>query len=390
MLPEPLLRALLAAPILGAAWTLYATARGIRAVDPLPHAPPEPPRWPRVSVIVPACNEEASLEAATRAKLASDYPDFELIVVDDRSSDATGAIVDRLAAADARVRAVHIARLPEGWLGKVHALHEGAAVATGEWLLFSDADAHFEPTLLRRVVAESERRGFDLVALLPSLWSNAFALDALFATLLRVLVVGGRLWKLDDPRSSVAAGAGFFNLARRSVFERTPGFPWLRLEVVDDGAFAQMMKRAGARCGLLHASDAIGLDYYRSLGEAVHGFEKNGYALLGAHRPVPAMVLCAFMIWTELGPLAFLLSEDEAVALLGGAVLAAFALSQLVIARFMRRPLASAGVPILGPLLFLYCLARSAVLAHWRGGIVWRGTLYPLASLRAGRRLRFF
>jgi len=131
---------------------------------------PDPPRWPKLSIIIPARNEAASIEAAVTSRLAQDYPDFEVCVIDDRSTDGTGAIVDRLAEGDPRVRAVHITELPEGWLGKVHALHRGVSIATGEWLLLSDADVHFAPATLRRAIAHAEARGFDFVGVFPTMW----------------------------------------------------------------------------------------------------------------------------------------------------------------------------------------------------------------------------
>ena len=112
-----------------------------------------PARWPRLSVIVPACNEATHLESAARTILDQDYPELEVILVNDRSSDGTGALIDLLAREDARVKAIHIDKLPDGWLGKVHALQRGVERAEGEWLLFTDADVHFAPTMLRRAVA---------------------------------------------------------------------------------------------------------------------------------------------------------------------------------------------------------------------------------------------
>ena len=131
--------------------SLYATLRTIRAVPLLrDDASPEPARWPRVSLIVPARDEARDLERAVRTRLTDDYPNLQVILVDDRSTDGTGAIADRLAADDPRVKVVHVTELPAGWLGKLNALHRGVAEADGEWLLFSDADIEFAPGTLRR------------------------------------------------------------------------------------------------------------------------------------------------------------------------------------------------------------------------------------------------
>ncbi len=104
-----------------------------------------PAQWPTVSVLVPAKNEEDTLFAAMQSLLQVDYPALEIILINDRSTDRTGEIIERLALLDSRVRQIHIDHLPDGWLGKVHALHQGIDVSSGEWLLFTDADIHFAP-----------------------------------------------------------------------------------------------------------------------------------------------------------------------------------------------------------------------------------------------------
>ena len=210
----------------------------IRVIRCVPHLSDvradRPTPWPRVSQIVPACNEADTIEAAVRSRLTEGYPDTEVILIDDRSDDGTGEIIDRLAASDDRVRAMHIRELPDGWLGKVHALHRGTEAARGEWLLLSDADVHLMPTALRRAVNLAEQRGLDHLAVLPELWPTTFLVDALMATFVRVFCIATRMWAIEDPRSRAALGIGAFNLVRRTAFERTGGFEWLRLEVVDD------------------------------------------------------------------------------------------------------------------------------------------------------------
>src|SRR2546423_821839 len=129
---------------------------------------------PPLSVVVPALNEEATVEAAMRTLLALDYPDLEIIGVDDRSTDETGAILDRLAAEDARLRVTHVRELPPGWLGKNHALHVGSAVARGEWILFTDADVHFERDALRRAVRYAVYRRLDHLVVVPQVLLAGF------------------------------------------------------------------------------------------------------------------------------------------------------------------------------------------------------------------------
>lgn len=130
---------------------------------------PDPASWPRVSVVVPARDEGHKIEAGLKSLFASEYPDFEVIAIDDRSRDETGAIMDRLAEGQCRLRVIHISDLPEGWLGKNHALQVGARQATGEWLLFSDGDVLHDPLTLRRAVRFAVARGIDHLPLFPDI-----------------------------------------------------------------------------------------------------------------------------------------------------------------------------------------------------------------------------
>ena len=379
---------LLGAPAVYAMWNVYAALRARTAMIRVPREVPPRAEWPKLSLIVPACNEGATIEAATKAKLASDYPNLEVVLVDDRSTDATTEIVARLAAGDDRVRVVRIDELPSGWLGKVHALHRGAAGATGEWLLFSDADVHMEATLLRRVIATAEERRLDFVSMMPRIWSSGFVLDVVMAFVVRGLVVASRIWKLTDPRSRVAIGNGSFALTRRSALEKTAGLEWLKLEILDDQVLGQMMKHSGARCGVFDPQGDLALHFYSSVGEMMRGLEKNGYVLVGQLRLHRLIFTAMAIVYLEVGPAVALACPSTRLA--GAMILATFAAVQLALARSGRRPILPALVPVLGPVMLLVFVLRSAILVHARGGISWRGTFYSLASLREGQRFELF
>ncbi len=367
----------------------YAALRTFTGVRPLPDRPEAPASWPRVSIIVPACNEEGTLRDATASKLASDYPDLEVVIVDDRSTDGTPGIADALAAGDPRVRVVHVKELPAGWLGKLHALDRGVHASSGDYLLFSDADVHMDADVMRRVIAVAEKEELGFVALFPRVWESGFVVDLAMTAMLRQLVVAGRSWKVSDPRSSVCVGSGVFNLVRRTAFAATPGFPWLKLEIVDDIALGQMMKRAGARCALFNASTSLGLHFYRSAGEMMRGTEKNGFSVLGRLRLYLALLAAAALILVEVGPLVALVYPGAPMwaRALGGAALVVTSLLQATVAWWGKRSALVALVPVLGPLTCLFFLMRGVVLAILRGGVVWRGTKYSLRELRAGIRI---
>lgn len=370
-------------------WVLVALA-SLRAMQAVPLierlAPREPARWPRVSVIIPACNEEATIERALRSRLDERYPDAEYIVVDDRSTDRTGEILDRMAAEDPRIVALHVRELPEGWLGKVHALHVALARATGRWVLFSDADVHHEPGTLRRVVAHCEQHGIDHAAVFPWVWSSSFWLDGVMNLFLRVLAAGSRAWKVPDPRSRVSVGGGVFSLVRRAVLARAGGLAPLRMEVIDDVGLGQMIKWSGARQCVLNGRGFVGLWFYRSVREAVLGIEKNAFALLGRFSVPRFAVVLAALSLGELGAWATLAAGTGWPVALAASTLALAAVVQLEVARWLGRPLLPTVLAPLGWFVFVFAAVRSLVLTLWRDGITWRGTHYPLAALRAGRR----
>lgn len=391
MLPAPLAIALTAPGALAATLGFAAVIRTIRSIPSLAmDASPEPAAWPKVSLIVPACNEAERLESAVRTRLADDYPNLEVILVDDRSTDDTPAIVERLAASDPRVRAVHIYALPEGWLGKLHALHVGTQHATGAWLLYSDADVYFAPGTLRRAVARCEARGLDHMATIPDFIPQGLLVDACIDAFCRALVVGGRLWSVPDPRSRVAVGGGLFNLVRRSAFERTEGFPWLKLEVADDVALGQMLKRAGARPEVTLARGLVSLAFYDSVSEMAWGLEKSGFALLCRFSFALLPLAVGGYLLLDLGWAIGLASGVAAAQALGAYALALALAATVSLQRWAGRSLRTIPLMHVASLLFAWMVARSAWLVWRRGGVAWRGTLYSTDALRAGRRVELF
>ncbi|MFO0260237.1 MAG: glycosyltransferase family 2 protein, partial [Planctomycetota bacterium] len=165
---------------LGFSW-LGVAALSLRSfLEPRPLEPlePQPTPWPLVSVIVTALDEEATIEPALRTLLSASYPELELIAVNDRSRDRTGEVIDRLAADSPRLQPVHIRELPGGWLGQVHAMDTGARAARGEWLLFTDADVHFGPTVIERAIQVCQRERLDHLTLWPRLEGRGLVLRA--------------------------------------------------------------------------------------------------------------------------------------------------------------------------------------------------------------------
>ncbi len=367
---------------------LLAMRDGARLVWLARLVPKEPNRWPKLSVIVPARDEGATIGAGLRSLCDEDYPELEIIAVDDRSTDDTGAQIDAAAAADARVQALHLRELPPGWLGKVHALDRGLASSTGEWVLFTDADVEFRRGTLRRAVAHALEAELDHLTLTPGLRPASVWLEIAQVTFGIGFILGTRAATLGADRSSAYAGVGAFNLVRRSVLDLTPGFEWLRLEVLDDVGLGLMIRRAGGRSRLLVGDGQIELDWYPSLGAMIRGLEKNFFPAVARFRLWRAVAVVLALALFALGPL-FALAHPwfwpRAAGLAAVGCLMVFAIAAHLTAgrRLLAMLLLPLGVPILG-----WALLRSAALGWRRGGIDWRGTHYSIESLRAGQRVR--
>lgn len=349
---------------------------------------PLPPQPPLVSVIMPACNEADHLESALLSKLKSDYPNAEFILVDDRSTDATPEIADRLASKFSALRVIHIKELPDGWLGKVHALQKGLEAAKGEWILFTDADVYFSPDLISRSMAFCLSRDKDHLALLPQFLTSGLLLNAVISHFMRLLCLLGRLGEVENPRSAAAVGAGAFSLFRRSALERTPGLEWLRLEVIDDIALGQMLKYNGARQTVASGIGLLKVQFYPSLKAMARGMEKNAFAAAGQFSIVRLIINVAALSVLEMAPfIALLPIWHPLLRLVGAAALLISIIVSVLVNIWSRQTVYSAFLWPLGAALMMLFTLRSGYLALRRGGINWRGTLYPLALLRAHRRL---
>jgi hypothetical protein len=373
-------------------WTVRAGVRGRarprrREVDP-----PQPQRWPKLSVVVPACDEGDRIEAAARTLMATDYPDVEIVLVDDRSTDDTGEIIDRIASEDERVRAVHVTELPEGWLGKVHALDRGVGECSGEYVLFTDADVHFTPPAFRKMIAYCVDEGLDHVAGFPSLWPTNLLLDSAIAVFIRQFMLVTRPWDVADADSQRVMGIGAMNLVRREAFDATQGFEWLRLEVADDFGLGMMMKRSGAKSAVVTAGEQVSLQWYRTLGEAARGAEK-GYATAANFSLPRTFAMAGILLLLELSPLLCLLPllhpELRWIGCAGAATTLTFVGCAALWARWGKQPVLPGLVaPLTAPILAALTI-RAGLLGRRRGGVCWRGTLYTTDTLRAGKRVDF-
>ncbi|HEX8032532.1 MAG TPA: glycosyltransferase [Ktedonobacterales bacterium] len=342
--------------------------------------------WPRVSMIVPARNEERNIRACVTSLLEQDYPNYQVIVVDDASTDATPRILDEIRQTHphgTRLRVVRVERLPEGWAGKPHALHTGAAVADGEWLLFTDADTQHDPNALRTAVRLAQERALDLLSFgttqdLPDFWGRVLIPMAYMGISLQYPVKA-----VNDPNSPVAIANGQFILLRTAMYRRIGGYasPRLRATVLDDRDLAQEVKRAHGRLELLDGRALVHTRMYHGLREQWDGWSKNAYAgsrggvlfFLLMIAGLPAVCIAPFVLL-----LAGLLGRKAPVALAGAVGVGAILAYRTPLDQQLGVPWRYALTHPLAAAIFTGILARSL----WRKvsgrGVEWRGRTYQV------------
>ena len=233
----------------------------------------EPNTWPVLNIVIPACNEEEGIEEAIQSLLLQDYPNLKIILINDRSDDNTGEIIDRLAT-DRRVKAIHITELPEDWLGKVHAQSIAINEVDGEWVLFTDADINFKPGALKKAVSYVLYKGADHLALLPTVITNGFWLEVIIRTFGLMFLFTTRVHELEKPDTQTFIGVGAFNLVKKSILDKSKGLRWLRMEVADDVGMGMLIKRAGGKSVFAMAEKLLSVAWYPSIGAMFIGLEK--------------------------------------------------------------------------------------------------------------------
>jgi hypothetical protein len=384
-LPSPL-TALAVLCLAGALATgAYLVALALRLRFLRDEAPATGDALPALTVVLAARDEEGAVEHAVRSLLAQDYPALAIIAVDDRSTDRTGAILDRLAGEDRRLSVVHLAELPAGWLGKTHALWVGASRAAGEFLLFTDGDVLFEPMALRRAVARAERERLDHLAVVPEIHARGALLRASVAAFSFYFALAIPPWRVRNRRRPEAIGIGAFNLVRARAYREAGGHAAFPLRPDDDLALARAMKRAGARSEVLSGLGELAVEWYPTLSALVNGLQKNifsGFEFRTGRALFSAGAMLAGHVLPFLAP--FVTPSPARWLFAASAVL--LALQVGLAARGAGLPLRSGLLFPVAALIWVSIVVRGTIVPIVRGEIEWRGTRYPLEELRRAAR----
>ncbi|MGI9103112.1 MAG: glycosyltransferase [Terriglobales bacterium] len=340
---------------------------------------------PSLSIIVPARNEQTKVEAALTSLLRLEYPDCEILAVDDRSSDATGEIMDRIASAhpaSPALKVLHVRDLPPGWLGKPHAMWTAAQQARGEWLLFTDADVTFRPDSLRRALAHAEAVGADHLVVFPTHQLRSLGEKIMMAGFQMPFVFGHRPWRVHDPKAKDFIGLGAFNLIRREAYEAVGTFKVLRMEVVDDMKLGKLVKLHGWRQRNVFGSELLELHWGSGARGLIANLTKNMFAVL-EFRPWKTFGAATLWLFLNFMPVLGVCLADGWARIPYAAALGAIFLLYVGMSR-RTVPVWAFFVYPLSAALIVFTLLRSMAHTLRHRGIIWRDTHYSLEELRKG------
>ena len=336
---------------------------------------------PTVSIIIPACNEEKTIAAALDSVLAIAYTNLEIIVINDRSTDNTGEILKKYQEHYPQIITHEITELPTGWLGKNHALHVGAQMAKGKYLLFTDADIHFEKTTLLRAITYVQQQGLDHLSLVfkntaPNLLLKSLVIEA-GCTLFFLL----KPWLVKRADRPQFMGVGAFNLVKKEAYHTIGGHSSIAMHPIDDIMLGKVIKRGGLKQDCLMAYDFITVDWYDNVGEMANGLMKNIFALYNFRLELAIGALVFTLLIVILPFWALFITSGIPFSLLAASLI----LRCIVfIGGALKNELPFWLFPaaLITPYLNVYIMIKSVATNIKDQGINWRGTHYPLSLLR--------
>lgn len=337
---------------------------------------------PLVSILVPARNEEHRvLPACIQSILAQDYGRFEVIAVNDRSTDSTISILQALATSDERLRVIEGEELPPGWLGKPYAMQQALAHARGEWILATDADMNFERSALRTALDRVVEAQGDALTLIPRFEAGSFWERVMIPTWAWVLLMFILFYRVNNSKTDRAAAIGGFFLVRRTVLDRLGGYEALKNEVMEDVRLAEMIKRSGASLSVHYAPALVRTRMYSTFGEMWECSCKNWFSGMNFSLPLALSSVASMYLGAVAPPL---IALALAIALVAGADVSLFlipaALSWLfqvlIMASMSRRsevsPVYALTVP-LGLAVMYAILFDSSIRITIGRGVTWKG-----------------
>jgi len=338
---------------------------------------------PSISVIVPARNEEAQIRNGLTTLLQSTGVKFEIIAVDDRSTDSTGYIMDEIAATDELLKVIHITELPDGWLGKNHAMHVASEKVTGDLLLFTDGDIIYEPRAIQIAVRHFVSQKLQHLCLFPRMLPGSIIENAAITFFGLAFAVGMQLHLIKTRWPLSYAGVGAFNLVDAKFYRSVGGHNPIAMDILDDVKLGKMIKNNGGTIDFQMAQKLLSVRWQPSLWGVITGLEKNGFASFN-YSVLQILIVTFVFLLTMVFPYLsiFVLSLRNASGFVATAIFWHLAFAFVA----FRMP---GGLPLtplfpVGAFLMAFACWRSAIITLRQGGVRWRDSFYPLAQLRKG------
>jgi glycosyltransferase involved in cell wall biosynthesis len=336
---------------------------------------------PAIAIIIAVRNEEEELEKALTSVCNLNYSNYRLVLVNDRSTDRTPQILESFAQRFSHVTVIHINKLPDGWLGKSHALYQGYLNSREEWLLFTDGDVSFKPDTLTKAISYSITQQLDHLVLLPHIHSRSALFNSVLATFKIMFDLQYRPWAAKNPHSGASIGMGAFNLVRRTAYETAGTHLRFALHPNDDLQLGEHIKSSGHKQDVLYGDEQIQYEWYNSLNAFINGLMKNAFSSVNYSFLKAVINSIAALLFFVLPVPVLLVSGVPQQQYLAAIIL----ISQLAL--YLLKPALHARwwyvliIPFAAAVIS-FIMLKSAILTTLQRGIYWRENFYPLSQLK--------
>ena len=335
---------------------------------------------PRISVVVPARNEGPNIRHCLDSLQRQTYRNLEVILVNDRSDDDTGAIMQEFVKSNSHWKYIQVDQLPKGWLGKNHALHTGAQGAIGDYIIFTDGDVVFRPLAIEKAVQSVVAHKLDHFCMSPNLRSGGLLLDIMQDLFGLGMIQFLRLHHIGES-PNYYVGIGAFNLVRTKLYRFIGGHESIKLEVLDDVMLGKIMVQNGAKPGLRDGKDLFSIQWYPNWKAMVLGLEKNSFAA-SKYSIFRLFIFLTSLFGIFLFPYIGVFIEGGPIQFLFGLSIIIGHITLLGIAlRMKHSPWTTLLLPI-GVIMIGFTFVRAAILTKMRGYVRWRDTTYSLDELQ--------
>jgi glycosyltransferase involved in cell wall biosynthesis len=355
---------------------------GFNKIKNLSHQVPlDRGQLPALSIIVSALNEEKDIEKALLTLVQLDYPHLEIIAIDDRSTDKTPEILDRLQAKYARLKVYHIKELPDGWFGKNHALHLGSQYAQGDWLLFTDADVTMRSDTLIKSISYVLEHQLDHLTIHENHQRPVFWLKILLLGVYVIYSMHKKPWRISYAWSKKSLGHGAFNLVDKRAYQRAGGHAAIAMECLDDLKLGSLLKGRGFRQDTVDGRDFIEREWYASLYDMINGMKKNSFAYYN-YQIIPACRDALLALIFFIGPFVGAIFFEGPVRSLNLVNIGLMLLISVYVAKQFRLQKRYAIFYPIAITMLIYTVFNSVYSVCKNKGVTWRGTYYPLQVIK--------